>query len=86
MNLRVGPHGVEQEHWSGRQLHNFVNEHRLVCTNTYRFDAAGPTFSDGQGHLTRVDYILIPVDLLNSVFSMRVKYKLGYLLQRATTA
>eukprot|EP00972_Heterocapsa_arctica_P078559 11585415-Heterocapsa_arctica.AAC.1 len=23
----VGPHGTEQESWSGRQLHNFVNEH-----------------------------------------------------------
>eukprot|EP00972_Heterocapsa_arctica_P015460 2275736-Heterocapsa_arctica.AAC.1 len=66
------------------QLHNFVNEPRLVCTNTFRTDAAGPIFSDGQGHLTRVDYILLPVDLLNSVFSMRLKHKFGYLLQRAT--
>eukprot|EP00972_Heterocapsa_arctica_P050165 7377880-Heterocapsa_arctica.AAC.1 len=45
----VGPHGAEQESWSGRQLHNFVNEHRQVCTNTCRTDAAGPTFSAGQG-------------------------------------
>eukprot|EP00972_Heterocapsa_arctica_P074980 11066677-Heterocapsa_arctica.AAC.1 len=41
-------------------------------------------FSDGQGHLTRIDYMLLPVDMLNSVLSMRAKYKKGYMLQRAT--
>eukprot|EP00972_Heterocapsa_arctica_P070373 10394988-Heterocapsa_arctica.AAC.1 len=25
----VGPHGAEQETWSGRQLHNSANEHTL---------------------------------------------------------
>eukprot|EP00972_Heterocapsa_arctica_P097218 14343471-Heterocapsa_arctica.AAC.1 len=68
----VGPHGAEQDNWSGRQLHSFVNEHRLICVNTYRRDAAGPTYSDGHGRLTRVDYILMPVDMLNSILGMRV--------------
>eukprot|EP00972_Heterocapsa_arctica_P044936 6631591-Heterocapsa_arctica.AAC.1 len=82
----VAPHGAEHENWSGRQLRSFVNEHRLVCLNTYRNDAAGPTYSDARGHLTRVDYILLPVDMLTSVLSKRVRYKQGYLIQRATTA
>eukprot|EP00972_Heterocapsa_arctica_P030599 4503688-Heterocapsa_arctica.AAC.1 len=62
-------------------MRQVINEHHLVCSNTWIATASGPTYTDGFEHLTRIDYVILPRDYLPNIDSMTVHYRKARLIQ-----
>eukprot|EP00972_Heterocapsa_arctica_P094017 13866318-Heterocapsa_arctica.AAC.1 len=56
----VGPYHRGLTNWNGHQLTHLCELHDLVLLNTWWAAASGPTWTDGRGHFSRIDYIAVP--------------------------
>eukprot|EP00972_Heterocapsa_arctica_P070682 10441299-Heterocapsa_arctica.AAC.1 len=56
----VGPYHRGLTNWNGRQLTHLCELHDLVLLNNWWAAASGPTWTDGRGHFSRIDYIAVP--------------------------
>eukprot|EP00972_Heterocapsa_arctica_P013752 2028647-Heterocapsa_arctica.AAC.1 len=48
------------DNWAGARLRIFMEDNYLALANTWRRQAAGPTFAGGRGEFTRIDFIDLP--------------------------
>ena len=87
----IGRVRAERENRNGRLLRQFVDRVGMVAINTWWKGGSGHTYArmDEQGmnvRKSRVDYILVPMQLYGSVCTCEVLQDIGVRLQNTRTA
>lgn len=76
-------------HFNGSRLRSFLRSSRLAASNTLSARASGPTWLAGSSsHRTsaRIDFILLPAEMLRSVTWCQPNLRLGFQLQISEAA
>ena len=75
----IGNHQSDTENFNGEKLRELLTDHHMAAVNT--FFPAGDTFFGHFGRSSRIDYICLPVSMLERVKQCAVLYAAGKRLQ-----
>eukprot|EP00972_Heterocapsa_arctica_P048025 7083381-Heterocapsa_arctica.AAC.1 len=80
----VGKSGCELENQNGKLLRTFTKLHGLWLVNTWNHDGSGPTWTNGEGVVSRIDFLAVLRRFSDSVRRCYVCYRTAIACQGST--